>query len=153
MKTLVWKTEFSVLSLSWRLFLLLILTVVIAIRAYGQSSLNECTRAFYRGDYALAVQLAEKHLHKYPKDVPVRVVLARAELAQGKPLQAFEELRTVLESDPKSIDALYYLSVASKELRSEEHTSELQSPCNLVCRLLLEKKKKDTNKLYGVFLI
>src|SRR5256885_6177293 len=26
-------------------------------------------------------------------------------------------------------------------IRSEEHTSELQSPCNLVCRLLLEKKK------------
>ena len=30
--------------------------------------------------------------------------------------------------------------------RSEEHTSELQSPCNLVCRLLLEKKKKKTTK-------
>src|SRR5205807_8308903 len=30
--------------------------------------------------------------------------------------------------------------------RSEEHTSELQSPCNLVCRLLLEKKKKKKNK-------
>src|SRR5256885_7957336 len=29
--------------------------------------------------------------------------------------------------------------------RSEEHTSELQSPCNLVCRLLLEKKKKKTS--------
>src|SRR2546426_4341497 len=29
-----------------------------------------------------------------------------------------------------------------QEARSEEHTSELQSPCNLVCRLLLEKKKK-----------
>src|SRR5205807_10375219 len=28
------------------------------------------------------------------------------------------------------------------DARSEEHTSELQSPCNLVCRLLLEKKKK-----------
>src|SRR2546426_7484303 len=28
--------------------------------------------------------------------------------------------------------------------RSEEHTSELQSPCNLVCRLLLEKKKTET---------
>src|SRR2546426_2096812 len=28
--------------------------------------------------------------------------------------------------------------------RSEEHTSELQSPCNLVCRLLLEKKKRTT---------
>src|SRR5256885_5552775 len=29
-----------------------------------------------------------------------------------------------------------------RDSRSEEHTSELQSPCNLVCRLLLEKKKK-----------
>src|SRR2546426_2504082 len=28
------------------------------------------------------------------------------------------------------------------DLRSEEHTSELQSPCNIVCRLLLEKKKR-----------
>src|SRR2546426_4018745 len=30
-----------------------------------------------------------------------------------------------------------------ESFRSEEHTSELQSPCNLVCRLLLEKKKKN----------
>src|SRR5256885_13004892 len=33
--------------------------------------------------------------------------------------------------------------MSSQNLRSEEHTSELQSPCNLVCRLLLEKKKND----------
>src|SRR5256885_2915341 len=33
--------------------------------------------------------------------------------------------------------------------RSEEHTSELQSPCNLVCRLLLEKKKKRTRVYIG----
>src|SRR2546426_5812669 len=32
-------------------------------------------------------------------------------------------------------------------LRSEEHTSELQSPCNLVCRLLLEKKKNTSTCL------
>src|SRR5256885_11662817 len=32
--------------------------------------------------------------------------------------------------------------------RSEEHTSELQSPCNLVCRLLLEKKKKSRTDNY-----
>src|SRR5256885_3506992 len=32
--------------------------------------------------------------------------------------------------------------LAPAATRSEEHTSELQSPCNLVCRLLLEKKKK-----------
>src|SRR2546426_10893690 len=33
-------------------------------------------------------------------------------------------------------------SAVRRVARSEEHTSELQSPCNLVCRLLLEKKKK-----------
>src|SRR5256885_8643379 len=32
------------------------------------------------------------------------------------------------------------------EARSEEHTSELQSPCNLVCRLLLEKKKNNSQQ-------
>src|SRR5256885_7639275 len=34
-----------------------------------------------------------------------------------------------------------------KSWRSEEHTSELQSPCNLVCRLLLEKKKQHRTAL------
>src|SRR2546427_9360817 len=34
------------------------------------------------------------------------------------------------------------------DFRSEEHTSELQSQSNLVCRLLLEKKKKNTSKIY-----
>src|SRR5256885_7703436 len=34
-----------------------------------------------------------------------------------------------------------------EQRRSEEHTSELQSPCNLVCRLLLEKKKKKTSRI------
>src|SRR3989454_10575860 len=38
------------------------------------------------------------------------------------------------------------LVTAYPTTRSEEHTSELQSPCNLVCRLLLEKKKKYTTE-------
>src|SRR5256886_9311318 len=44
-----------------------------------------------------------------------------------------------------------HCSVTAKgqKLRSEEHTSELQSQSNLVCRLLLEKKKKKTNRLHG----
>src|SRR2546426_8476423 len=43
-------------------------------------------------------------------------------------------------------DMLYHTRlVAGAAQRSEEHTSELQSPCNLVCRLLLEKKKKITD--------
>src|SRR2546426_2127577 len=36
-----------------------------------------------------------------------------------------------------------------RQVRSEEHTSELQSPCNLVCRLLLEKKKECTSTVDG----
>src|SRR5256885_6923923 len=44
----------------------------------------------------------------------------------------------------------------SRRARSEEHTSELQSPCNLVCRLLLEKKKPESNRQlqrYPVYVI
>src|ERR1039457_6157572 len=43
-----------------------------------------------------------------------------------------------LQSEPRPSGSVLGLAVS----RSEEHTSELQSPCNLVCRLLLEKKKK-----------
>src|SRR6266446_3068984 len=42
---------------------------------------------------------------------------------------------------------------ARPQERSEEHTSELQSPCNLVCRLLLEKKKKTRLLLCSFYLI
>src|SRR5256885_7819566 len=48
--------------------------------------------------------------------------------------------RLVLEAE-----ATHILIVSDD--RSEEHTSELQSPCNLVCRLLLEKKKKHQYRL------
>src|SRR5256885_3300034 len=40
------------------------------------------------------------------------------------------------------------ISLAGPGGRSEEHTSELQSPCNLVCRLLLEKKKRNLQNVY-----
>src|SRR2546426_6978291 len=43
-------------------------------------------------------------------------------------------------------DMVHRLAAAGLGTRSEEHTSELQSPCNLVCRLLLEKKKKKKNE-------
>src|SRR2546426_8420336 len=49
--------------------------------------------------------------------------------------RAGEERGAVLETAGRT--------VGRSDGRSEEHTSELQSPCNLVCRLLLEKKKKD----------
>src|SRR5256885_7188720 len=51
------------------------------------------------------------------------------------------------ESGEQAIEALREMKLRgdSVAIRSEEHTSELQSPCNLVCRLLLEKKKKTTS--------
>src|SRR3989454_4724491 len=67
-------------------------------------------------------------------------------------------LRLAAEAAAAGIPVLYYIApqmwawapgrvrklAAVRRLRSEEHTSELQSPCNLVCRLLLEKKKRTT---------
>src|SRR5574337_386829 len=57
-----------------------------------------------------------------------------------------KEPRSALESRRVSLGAHWVDSRESsllRRLRSEEHTSELQSPLNLVCRLLLEKKKKN----------
>src|SRR5256885_10419327 len=53
-------------------------------------------------------------------------------------------------SAPTAMERTKQMSNPMSPLRSEEHTSELQSPCNLVCRLLLEKKK---NKNYHVLSI
>src|SRR2546426_7715822 len=54
----------------------------------------------------------------------------------------FRSLTSLKAGDILFIDEVHRLRPALEEFRSEEHTSELQSPCNLVCRLLLEKKKK-----------
>src|SRR2546426_8253908 len=51
----------------------------------------------------------------------------------GRVLQAGQRLRLLSEARQHAR--------GPGDLRSEEHTSELQSPCNIVCRLLLEKKK------------
>src|SRR5256885_5882175 len=53
-----------------------------------------------------------------------------------------DQLRQYLHEQGIGKIDLIILSHADADHRSEEHTSELQSPCNLVCRLLLEKKKK-----------
>src|SRR5256885_7342929 len=55
-----------------------------------------------------------------------------------------------LETGRVGIDARP-IDVAPLVRRSEEHTSELQSPCNLVCRLLLEKKKRLTGEMSSAY--
>src|SRR2546426_3651486 len=60
-------------------------------------------------------------------------------------LHGFVYVRDENPTQDRLEDALSLLEGGDAALvfsRSEEHTSELQSPCNLVCRLLLEKKKK-----------
>src|SRR5256885_12286696 len=52
-------------------------------------------------------------------------------------------LRSGLSSAPRVMVVFRKDPLRILRYRSEEHTSELQSPCNLVCRLLLEKKKND----------
>src|SRR5256885_11875579 len=54
------------------------------------------------------------------------------------------------ETSPHCTSSAYHEAASlpvrrHRPARSEEHTSELQSPCNLVCRLLLEKKKKKSS--------
>src|SRR2546427_9511873 len=58
--------------------------------------------------------------------------------------QRWDELKTVaaVQVTVKVGDKAFTLEPAAQKARSEEHTSELQSQSNLVCRLLLEKKKK-----------
>src|SRR5256885_12778208 len=54
----------------------------------------------------------------------------------------FRRARTFIARSPFHIMFGKAVKWSKLRARSEEHTSELQSPCNLVCRLLLEKKKK-----------
>src|SRR2546426_4538858 len=60
-------------------------------------------------------------------------------LRAGKGLCRLEAVQVLVEEGPVRVQELIRWGA---RFRSEEHTSELQSPCNLVCRLLLEKKKK-----------
>src|SRR5256885_8301602 len=69
--------------------------------------------------------------------------------SQGGNVEGIERGRTVVKHGVKLIGqenlAATVATDASALYRSEEHTSELQSPCNLVCRLLLEKKNNHRN--------
>src|SRR5256885_13020967 len=57
-----------------------------------------------------------------------------ASFSQSSPVDDWSDHEKTVNTHAAIVDAI-------EARRSEEHTSELQSPCNLVCRLLLEKKK------------
>src|SRR5437879_8275037 len=70
--------------------------------------------------------------------LPIYVI----EIAPENIHRSLAEGRTVINSEASKLMALVFAEGPKSEDRSEEHTSELQSPMYLVCRLLLEKKKK-----------
>src|SRR5256885_5683578 len=84
---------------------------------------------------SLAARLLGGHVVDRAEDRPR--VGHRAALGQGARDPEVGDLGVAVAID----EDVLRLEVAVHD-RSEEHTSELQSPCNLVCRLLLEKKKE-----------
>ena len=88
-----------------------------------QLAVSSPARALYRGDYEHAKQLAGSQFQKKPTDLPVRIILARAELAMGNYGEALAELKKVLSSDPHNIAAFQKLDqfgCAASEQRSVE---------------------------------
>src|SRR2546426_3087512 len=76
----------------------------------------------------LAAQAPGTHTNHASPIAQAKMAAARARVAEHRAAHVRGWVTHMADRNPNA--------------RSEEHTSELQSPCNLVCRLLLEKKKK-----------
>src|SRR5256885_17077416 len=105
----------------------LLLSLIFACSIHAQSKLSVKWEELTAADFRDAIQLSKGTcllpfgiLEKHGPHLPLGTDLLNVRHAS---LQAAQQEYAVV-------------------FRSEEHTSELQSPCNLVCRLLLEKKKK-----------
>src|SRR5688500_19297522 len=89
-----------------------------------------------------------RHLHSFPTRRSSDLVRFRepsSQLVRDRALVLGEAVRVEqADRDGVGVERRERAELERFEhaLRSEEHTSELQSPCNLVCRLLLDKKKK-----------
>src|SRR5437762_4183217 len=92
------------------------------------------------GMAAQATVSLEKAKRREPDKASIREALGIAYFRIRRWSESEEEFRKVLELSPVN-DYAHYALGRCLEKRSEEHTSELQSPMYLVCRLLLEKKK------------
>src|SRR2546426_4803633 len=83
----------------------------------------------------------------FPYTTLFRSIYPRSGRREALTVQDLGLAATTLNRDPATLRHVTVTGGAAGDVRSEEHTSELQSPCNLVCRLLLEKKKNPQHSL------
>src|SRR5256885_6222646 len=106
--------------------------------AYNKSKYVEAAQKLLnQGKVAQAIAEYQNILKYEPRDQVTLMTIGELYIRQGETFQAidyFERLAQIFVGDGFLTKAI--------AVRSEEHTSELQSPCNLVCRLLLEKKNQ-----------
>src|SRR5437867_9539862 len=81
--------------------------------------------------------------HRYLHSFPTR---RSSDLARRKPISTSRSASSTITSRAGSMASSSPPDHWRRRGRSEEHTSELQSPYDLVCRLLLEKKKQQTDR-------
>src|SRR2546426_7015697 len=107
------------------------------------ASAQESPRPALRKGVSVQMPVANHAVEMRAADEPNATVVAIT--ADGKVFAGIEPTEPGALSN-LSAETVYVKSDSRVPFqRSEEHTSELQSPCNLVCRLLLEKKKKKHN--------
>src|SRR4051794_41744498 len=82
--------------------------------------------------------------HAIDPNIGRPVAIKTIQLGGGRRPEEQERLRERLFREARSAGILSHPGIVTIYDRSEEHTSELQSPVHLVCRLLLEKKKTNT---------
>src|SRR5205807_6652163 len=111
--------------------LLFLYSFFLVLRPPPRSTLFPYTTLFRSVDFVLPVGV-----------LVIRLINAPVELAQG-----VVHVAQVVVGRGHALVVVAWLGQGI-DARSEEHTSELQSPCNLVCRLLLEKKKNQPDRHY-----
>lgn len=95
------------------------MAVAVALVARA-ADVHSCQAALDRGDYTSAAQQAQALIKAQPRAAEPRVLLARAYMGQNKGAAALGQLREALRRDPKSTDALYYVSKLSGVMSTQE---------------------------------
>src|SRR6266566_8814834 len=123
---------------------------VIELFAMVAEDLPGATDALLTGNSEVIKALTEREqaidaLYPEIEGMANREILLQAPVASD--LRFLLSVLRIVPELERSHDLVMQIATRATHIRSEEHTSELQSPCNLVCRLLLEKKKKQKNNL------